>query len=168
MATAVLSGTAVPSATEAEIRAEAETLIITLTGDTWIAQGLFDPDLFDPTLFDTTGFKTERQALIDNSSGDGTEWDLEKSNIPVTAVVRTSDTVVTITLSGLSGYDITAAEVVSWPIPGSILTSGIPIVTSNTFTINPVAAFAARYSFTACDRIFSLSAPERVFSFPGT
>lgn len=135
MATAVLSGSCVPSATEQELRDGGETVIITLTGDTWVS-GIFDPALFDPALFDTVSvFNAVRQGIIDGSDGDGTEWDAEKSNLAVTDVVRTSATVLTITLSQLAGYGIADNETVSWTIPGAALVSGTPIVASNSFTI---------------------------------
>jgi hypothetical protein len=157
MATALLSGTVVPSATETEIRAGGQTIIFTLTGDTWVAKGLFDPDLFDPAIFDTGAFGAARQAFINGSSGDGTEWDAEKSNIPVSAVVRTSDTVLTLTLSGLSGYDIAVDEVVSWTIPGAAVVSGTPIVASNTFTVESVVGVDFRDLITldVVDRILA-------------
>jgi hypothetical protein len=88
--TATLSGTATASITEADITAGGKTIILTLTGDTWVASG--------------TAFDAQRQAIIDGlvsaqSETDG--WNNTRPNIPVTAVVRTSDTIVTITLPAL-------------------------------------------------------------------
>lgn len=64
------------------------------------------------------------------------EWDAHvKTDIPVTDVVRTSDTVVTITLSAQSDYDIAAPETIAAMIPATALTGGAQIVATPTFTI---------------------------------
>lgn len=87
-----------------------------------------------------TPFDDARQARIDglvSAQSEANGWNAERPNIPVTAVVRTSDTVCTITLPALSAYDITAQETVTDTIPGSILAGGNPIVATPTFTIDP-------------------------------
>jgi hypothetical protein len=92
----------------------------------------------------TTPFADARQAFIngfDSAQSEGTGWDAEvKAKAAVTEVVRTSDTVVTWTIAAQAGYDITAQEVITGTIPGSILTGGSPIVATPTFTIDPEAA----------------------------
>jgi hypothetical protein len=94
----------------------------------------------------TTPFSDARQAFIDgfdSAQSEGTGWDAEvKAKAAVTEVVRTSDTVVTWTLGAQAGYNITAQEVITGTIPGSILTGGSPIVATPTFTIDPVAGAA--------------------------
>lgn len=132
-ASAALTGTAGDGATEAEIVAGGQTLILTLTGDTWVAAG--------------ATFDAQRQAIIDgldSAQAEAAGWDAERSNIPVTAVVRTSDTVVTITLPALAGYEITAHETVTATIPAAALvTSASPIVASPTFQITAASGIAS-------------------------
>ena len=120
-----LSGT-ITTATEADIRTGGETIILTLTDDTWVASG--------------TTFDAQRQHIIDGldaATSPTSGWNNEvRDKAPVTDVVRTSDTVVTITLSAQSGYDISAAETITATVPSSALvTSGFPIVASPTFDI---------------------------------
>lgn len=84
-------------------------------------------------------FDDIRQAIIDgldSAQSEGTGWDAQRVNIPVTAVVRTSNTVVTITLPALPSYDITAPETITATVPASALLGGNPIVGTPTFTIN--------------------------------
>lgn len=89
-------------------------------------------------------FDAARQDLIDggdSAQAEGTGWDSEvKANQGVSGVVRTSNTVATITLDAQAGYDITAQEEITWTIPGSILTGGIPLVATPTFTIDPTGS----------------------------
>ena len=88
-ATAALTGTAISDGVlESEIVTGGETIIITLTGDTWVAAG--------------ATFDAQRQNIIDGMDSAQVEaagWDaVVKAGLGVSAVVRTSDTVVTITL----------------------------------------------------------------------
>ena len=116
---AAVSGTATASIDEDDIVSGGETIIITLTGDTWVAAG--------------ATFDAVRQDIInglDSAQSEANGWDAEvKANLPVTAVVRTSDTVVTITLTAQASYDITASETVTVTVPASAL------VKSNTAVI---------------------------------
>lgn len=84
-------------------------------------------------------FADSRQDLIDGMDSAQSEthgWDAEvKGNQGVSGVVRTSDTVCTITLDAQAGYVINATETITVTIPGSILSSGNPIVASPTFTV---------------------------------
>lgn len=61
------------------------------------------------------------------------------------SVVRTSDTVVTITLPAVPGYDISAPETITPTIPGSALVGAAPLVAAPTFTVgpDPIAGVAA-------------------------
>lgn len=95
------------------------------------------------TLF---AFNDARQAIIDgldSAQSEATGWDALRSSISVTAVVRTSSTVVTITLPALATYDITAQEVITATIPASALTGAAPLVATPTMTVNPVVVFYA-------------------------
>jgi hypothetical protein len=126
---AALTGT-VTTATEADIRAGGKTIILTLTGDTWVTTG--------------ATFDAQRQNIIngiDSAQSEATGWDAEvKAKIPVTDVVRTSDTVVTITLSAEAAYDITATETMTATIPATALTGNAAIVASPTFQVTVVSA----------------------------
>lgn len=129
--TMALTGTATASIVEADIVAGGKTIVLTVSGDAWLvsAGGLFD---------------AQRQAIIDgldSAQSEANGWDAEvKAKIPVTDVVRTSDTVVTITLSAEAAYNITAQETITATVPASALQFGItPVVASPTFTIDPGA-----------------------------
>ena len=126
---AVITGTITPSATEADIVAGGKTLIITLTGDTWIAAGALSFDLQ----------RDEIIAGIDSAQSEATGWDLvPKATQSLGGVVRTSNTVVTITWDAFPTYNITSTETITVTIPGSALTGGLPIVATPTFTVTPI------------------------------
>ena len=85
-------------------------------------------------------FSDARQDILnglDSAQAEATGWDALRSSIPVTAVVRTSATVVTITLPALPTYDITAQEVITATVPDSALTGPNPLVATPTMTILP-------------------------------
>lgn len=127
-ATATISGTITPTATGNDIRAGGKTIIITLSGDTWIPAGALSFDLI-------------RQDIINGLDSDGSEllgWDnTVKALQGVSGVVRTSDTVVTITLDAQITYTTSALETITVTVPGSALTGGNPIVGTPTFSITP-------------------------------
>lgn len=109
--TAALAGTVTAAIDEADIVTGGDTIILTLTGEEWLPTG--------------AAFDGSRQDIIDGLESLGGEpagWNAEVlPNIPVGNVVRTSATVVTITLPAVATYDITAAENVVITIPGSAL-----------------------------------------------
>ena len=92
----------------------------------------------------TTPFNDARQAFIngmDSAQAEGTGWDaVVKAGLAVTDVVRTSDTVVTVTLPAFASYDITAQETITVTVPATILTGGSAVVGSPTFTVDTAAA----------------------------
>ena len=131
---AALTGTATASIDEADIVAGGKTIILTLTGDTWAAAGT-----------GPIGSTADTQALIDGLNSaqvEATGWNAEVRDKEVTtAVVRTSATVATITLTAQAAYDITAQETITATIPAATLvTSASDIVASPTFTVSHVAA----------------------------
>lgn len=133
--TAVVAGTIVPSATEAEIVAGGETIIITLSGDEWIAAGAGSFDLQ----------RDEILQGLDSAQGETLGWNLIVRDLePVTSVVRTSNTVVTITLTAKATYDITAQETITVTVPGTALVSTNPITATPTFTIEVVSGIIHR------------------------
>ena len=87
-------------------------------------------------------FDTNRQLILDSITSDGSESNgliAELANVPVTAVVRTSDTVITITLPALPGYDITSPEVITATVPNEVLAASVlDVVATPTFEIEPL------------------------------
>lgn len=124
--TAALTGTVTASITEADIVTGGNTIILTLTGDTWVTAG--------------ATFDAQRQNIIngiDSAQAEATGWDAEvKAKEVVGAVVRTSSTVVTITLTAAAAYDITAQETITATIPATALTLAGAVVASPTFTVD--------------------------------
>ena len=132
-----ITGTATASITEADVVAGGKTIIITLTGDTWIAAG-------------AASFDLQRLNIIqglDSAQSEALGWNLQVRDTEVaTAVVRTSDTVVTITLSASALYNITAQETITVTVPGTALTSGNELESTPTFTVDITAAAGQPYS----------------------
>jgi len=124
---AALTGTLADNATEAEIVSGNETLIITLTGDEWVASG--------------ATFDAQRQNIINGLVSAQSEtygWNNEVAAVgkqSVEKVVWTSSTVVTITLDAQSAYDITADETITVTVPGTAVVGGSDIVATPTFDI---------------------------------
>uniref|UniRef100_A0A6M3KZK7 Uncharacterized protein n=1 Tax=viral metagenome TaxID=1070528 RepID=A0A6M3KZK7_9ZZZZ len=130
-----LTGTITASRTETEIAATGGyTAILTLTGDTWVVAA--------GSVFDNA-----RQAIIDgfdSAQSEATGWNAEvRDKAAVGSVVRTSDTVVTVTFAVQAGYDITSSETITVIVPASALAVGTdPVVASPTFTIAWIPAVA--------------------------
>jgi len=131
--TATLSGNISDNATETELRAGAQQLIITLSNDTWVSAG---------AAFDA--IRSDINAGITAAFVDLTSWNIAIENsIDDTAVVRTSDTVVTVTYSdaniggaGLSAYDISLDETITVEIPASALTTSVAAITPTPSTFD--------------------------------
>jgi len=132
-----VTGTAISGGvTEAEIVNGGETLIFTLTNGTWAA---------------TTAFNALRAsvlALLRAAESEAHGWNVDVvAAMAVTDVVRTSDTVMTVTLPAAAAYSITADEEVTVGIPaglvvneegGAIATSivgNLAVIDTATFTI---------------------------------
>ncbi len=92
----------------------------------------------------STPFDNARAALasgLDSGQAEAAGWDAKvKPNIPVANVVRTSNTVCTITLQAQADYDITAQETITWTIPASAVALATPITGSPTFTVDFIAS----------------------------
>lgn len=125
-----LTGTVTASITETDIVTGAKTIVLTVTNDTWVAAG--------------ATFDAERQNIIngiDSAQAEATGWDaVVKATEAVTAVVRTSDTIVTVTLSAFATYNITAQETITATVPASALTGAVSAIASPTFTVDVVGA----------------------------
>lgn len=141
---AAITGTAGDGATEAQIVAGGETIIITLTGATWVvaAGGLFD---------------AQRQNIIDgidSASAEAKGWDaVVKATQGVSGVVRTSDTVCTITLDAFATYNIANNETITVTVPASAMLLGVsPVVGSPTFAISATVPAMAAWFVPAMER----------------
>ena len=130
---AALTGTALAGITEADIVAGGKTIIITLTSDTWVAAG--------------ATFDAQRQNIIngiDSAQSEATGWDLvPKALQGVAGVVRTSNTIVTVTLDAFPTYNITAPETITATIPATAVVSGQSTVATPTMGIAITSAFNA-------------------------
>ena len=130
MATAAITGTAGDGITESEIVAGSETIIITLTGDTWVASVGAD-----------NAITTALIAGIDSDGSETAGWDAEvKGNMVFGDVTRTSSTVVTIILAAESAFDITLPETVTVTIPTTALTAAVEITASPTILVSKSAS----------------------------
>lgn len=127
---AAISGTITASVNEADIVAGGKTLIITLTGDTWVAAG--------------ATFDAQRQNIINgitSAQAEATGWNaVPKALQGVAGVVQTSSTVVTITWDAFATYNITGQETITVTVPATALTGANALVATPTYTVSVVAA----------------------------
>ena len=140
-----LAGTIVGD-NEIDVRAGGATLTFTLADDSWIAAG--------------AAFDAERQNIINglvSAQSEANGWNnVVQAGLAVTDVVRTSNTVVTITLPAFVAYDITAVETITATLPASALAqSGAALVAAPTLDIVPVAASIS----SAVSQIFTVGDP---------
>ncbi|KKN02338.1 hypothetical protein LCGC14_1118660 [marine sediment metagenome] len=124
--TVAMTGTAIAGGvTEAEIVAGGETIILTLVN------GVFNKN--------TVAFDAARQAMIDgmdSAQAEAAGWDVEvKAKEVVGAIVRTSDTVVTITLTAQAAYAVTADETITVVIPAALMEGQLESLSAGTFVI---------------------------------
>lgn len=103
--TAALSGTVLPSLTESEVRSGGYTILLSLQNDEWVSGTVFD---------------NVRSEILDGFSGDQ-NWNDLVSVMPVTSVVRSSSSLVTITIPANDSYFIGSDESVGMTIPASAL-----------------------------------------------
>jgi hypothetical protein len=122
-----------PAIDGADINDGGKTIILTLYNDTWAASG--------------STFDAQRQNIIDGITSNRSEddgWDAEIALgriIAVANVVRTSDTVVTITFAIDTIYAVTERETITTTIPATALvTSSTALDAKPTFSINPEPA----------------------------
>jgi hypothetical protein len=127
-AAAVVTGSLVPDGDEGEIVAGGQTFIVTLVNDTWVTQPAFD------------GTRSEIRDGFTSMQSELTGWNNEvRDKMPVTDIVRTSDTVMTVTLSAQAGYDIAFLEEIEITIPGAALVITVgPVIATPTFDVLPV------------------------------
>jgi len=136
--TATISGTASGGLTETEVRDGGKTIIITIAGDTWVASG--------------AAFNAVRQDIIDgitSAGGEAAGWNAEvRDKMAVSAVVRDSDTQVTVTLPLAADYDVTADETITVTVPASaLLVSSADVAGTPTITVTADAPVAAQQTY---------------------
>jgi hypothetical protein len=136
-ATAALTGTVTNEIEEADIVTGGETIILTLTNDTWDATAGADNAVTDALI-----------AGITAASSPANGWNNEVTPaLDFNDVTRTSDTIVTVVLPAVAGYDITALETITAVIPASALTtSGDPLTATPSFTVDTVPSVNANLS----------------------
>jgi hypothetical protein len=123
--TSALTGTIIGS-TEKDIVSGGKTIILTLTGDTWIAAGAGSFDLQRANII----------AGLTSAQSETFGWNnIVKTLQSVTGVVRTSNTVVTITLDAQATYNISVLETITATIPSTALTGGVANIVTPPFTI---------------------------------
>ncbi len=124
---AAITGTVGDGASEQEVRDGAGTIIITLDDESWVADG--------------ATFDAQRQNIIDGLDADITStdgWNNQvRDTMSVGAVIRTSASIVTITLvkSEVSGLNIDSNEIVTVTVPGSAVLLGGAITGTPTIGI---------------------------------
>lgn len=108
--TLAITGTAITGGvTEAQIATGGETLIYTLTNGTWAASG---------TVFNA--LRSAFLAILRAAASPANGFNVEVvAGMAVGDVVRTSDTVVTITLPAAAGYSVAADEIVTLGVPAN-------------------------------------------------
>jgi len=114
------------SFTESQIVTGGQVTTLTLANDTWVASG--------------ATFNAQRQNIINgitSAQSELTGWNTEvRDKELTTAVVRTSDTVVTITWTAAAAYVITASETITVTIPATALTAAGQVVATPTIGIS--------------------------------
>jgi hypothetical protein len=123
--TAAISGT-LGDINEGVAVAAGGTIILTLQSDTWVSAG--------------GTFDAIRQSIIDGLRSNKLRQKFGftqylRDTIGVTDVVRTSDTVVTITVAAAANYDIQFNERIFSDIPGSAVNSGSGVTASGSLQI---------------------------------
>jgi hypothetical protein len=122
-----LTGT-VTTAVESNIVAGGKTIVLTLTNSTWVDSGAVFNAIRDDII-----------AGMDSAQSEAVGWDAVYKANPAgvydTDVVRTNDTVVTVTMSALATYSITADETITVTVPTAALVTTAALVASPTFVI---------------------------------
>ena len=125
-ASAALTGTITGSSTEVNIVSGGRTINLTLTGDTFVAAG--------------ATFDAQRQNIINgltSAQSEATGWNaVVRATQGVAGVVRTSATIVTVTLDAFATYNITATETITATIPSTALVGAVALVAIPAVTVS--------------------------------
>jgi len=124
-----VTGTAVPTQTEADIVTGGKTIILTLAGDTFVTGTSSEDGIAGGSDSDITASGTNWDSLIKTA--------LDNNDV----VLSVGDTVATITLPAFGTYDIPGTETITWTIPAARLTTGTSdIIATPTHTITAVVS----------------------------
>ncbi len=130
--TCALSGTALTDTIDEEdVVAGGKTIILTLTGDTFVTGTASEDGIAggtDSNIF-TTGVNWD--GLVKN--------DLDNTDVVLSTTTVTNDTA-TITLPPYGTYVTENQETITVTIPAASLTGGVEIIASPTFTVDAVAS----------------------------
>ena len=124
--TAAITGTIGDGATEQEVR-DGGTILITLASTTWVADG--------------GTFDAQRQNIIDgldSAQSEALGWNAEvRDKIGVASVVRTSDTLATVTIAAdeVSDYRVDSNEIITVTVPASAIAASGAITATPTIYI---------------------------------
>jgi len=147
-----------PALTEPLLVAGGQVITITLTDDTWVAAG--------------TPFDQVRQIIINGMTSAQTEdkgWNRElRDKEFITSVVRTSNTLVTITLSASPDYDITVGEVITVTVPDEALNVSVsPLIATPTIGVTADAPILLAHvvKFSSVSRLVRFSSTQRRVTF---
>lgn len=148
-----VSGTIVMSKAETDIVAGADTIVLIVSGDTWVATLGADNAI--------------TQALIDGLLSDKNQtngWNnIVKDGLTAAQVTRTSDTIVTITLPAFSTYDISGTETITVTAPATALSGAVALVGAPTFDITatpPPRALPRRIAAGNQDQFINFISPD--------
>lgn len=118
---------------EADIVAGAKTIILDLTDATWIGSAAFGT------------VQDDIIAAITSTGNEATGWNAVRGTIDATsAVVRSSDTRVTITLPALVAYEIEANEVLSFRAPAAATSVSNTLLAPETATVYPDSIYSTQ------------------------
>lgn len=142
---AIVSGTAATGLSQSSVINGGETVVISLQNATWAASG--------------STFNAQRQNIINGMTASVTTtngWNNEvRDNLAVTAVARTSDTQVTITLSAQAGLSITSNEIITITVPATATSESGALVASPSFTLSSTDSVGGEGPFSGEDEWFS-------------
>jgi len=140
------------------VSAGGKTLVITLTNDTWQAAG--------------TPFNQVRQIILNGITSAQTEitgWNKEvRDKEPITSVIRTSNTVATITWTAAPDYDVTINEVITDIVPDEALASSTsPVTATPTIGVTADAPILLAHvvKFSSVSRLVRFSSTQRRVTF---
>lgn len=144
-ASAIVSGTAVTGLSQSKVVTGGETIVISLQNATWVSSG--------------ATFDAQRQNIINGITASVTTtngWNNEvRDNLAVTAVVRTSNTQATVTLSAQAGISITDNEIITVTVPASATSESGPLIASPSFTLSSTDSVGGEGPFNGEDEWFS-------------
>lgn len=139
-AEATVTGTVTGTWYESHVVSGVDTAIITLANTTWVAAG--------------AAFDAQRQPIIDGfvaATSPANGWNAARASIPVTALVRTSANVATLTIPALPTFSITADQSITVTVPSTATEAGTPIVASPTLTLTHSGGATLLAAFSATD-----------------